>query len=81
MTDKPQNERLSLKSFTEKEVDDLAVRADLKPSVVDIVKMSFRSSYEGIAKAKDIPLGTVKSRLNRARLRLVAARRAASAAP
>jgi hypothetical protein len=38
------------------------------------------SNYEAIALAKTIPVGTVKSRINRARLRILAQRAAAAPA-
>lgn len=56
--------------FSPDEIERCAAR--LRPQYVDVLRLADSLSYEGIAAELNIPLGTVRSRLNRARKQLSA---------
>lgn len=61
-------------TFTEAEIDELTKTLDLRPSSIEMVKLALTTSYREIARLKEIPVGTVRSRIHRTRKALSDAR-------
>lgn len=73
-------ERITKDTFTRAEIERLAVVADLRSSHTELALMSLDKSYSEMAEAKNWPINTVKSRLNRIRRKLADAAAIAPAA-
>lgn len=72
--------RLVTKQFNADEVRAAAERADIRPSSLNLVLAHMAGTpYEDLAQANNMPLGTVRSRLHRAKARLALAIEAAKA--
>lgn len=63
--------RATVSTYTKEQIE--ACRSDLTRAHYAILMAEFGKDYATVAQTLNLPLGTVKSRLNRARKRLVAA--------